>query len=71
VRAAKLGTGIYTLALYFPLVRYIHSLGKNCMYFLNIYVLTNALYVLTEDRYIIFWDVQMIEGPRTKNFILR
>jgi hypothetical protein len=35
------------------------------MYFLNIYVLTKALYILTEDKYIIFRDVQMIEGRRT------
>jgi hypothetical protein len=38
------------------------------MHFLNIYILTNALYVLTEGKYIIFWDVQMIEGQRTKIF---
>jgi hypothetical protein len=40
-------------------------IGKNSMYFLNVYVLTKALYILTEDKYIIFWDVQMIEGRRT------
>jgi len=43
-------------------------IGKKSMYFLNIYVLTKALYVLTEDKYIIFWDVHMIEGRRTTFF---
>jgi hypothetical protein len=40
-------------------------IGKNSMYFLNVYVLTKALYILIEDKYIIFWDVHMIEGRRT------
>jgi hypothetical protein len=41
---------------------------RNSMHLRNICILTTTFYILTEDKYITFWDDQMTEGQRTTIF---